>query len=393
MVQSRSLPKEFNPLLTEAPPAVAELSERRRLGQTILAVSAIKVGAVNATKPENLGRFDYAHLRAPLPKNLQGSDIFKAASPNQPPPESYFLMRRSSDGYVSATGMFKATFPWASSAEEEAERRHIRGLSTTSPEETAGNVWIPPIAALELADEYRVVPWIQALLDPQPIRPAESHKQSNPISTPPKFTLPKGSSFTSASSTPISRKKARARRSASPTKNASPAKKGISARKQLATKAASAANAQAASASLQAALDGAASTADSEEQSTDGGDKVKVEVKQTIDVNGDVETEHTTVKVEMPANSPKFPIPESTEEMIAKAKEMVDQAVKLEGSEAKKSKRKADTVGDAEDLAEAQKTKKTKLTEEHIKKQKVRTRALIGVTATLALGAAIPYFL
>jgi hypothetical protein len=49
------------------------------------------VGTSNATKPENLGVFEYAHLRAPLPKDLKGSEIFTAHKP-QEHPETYFLM-------------------------------------------------------------------------------------------------------------------------------------------------------------------------------------------------------------------------------------------------------------------------------------------------------------
>ena len=52
--------------------------------------------------------------------------------------------RRSSDGYISATGMFKVAFPWASVAEETKEKEHIKTLDGAGREEIAGNVWIPP---------------------------------------------------------------------------------------------------------------------------------------------------------------------------------------------------------------------------------------------------------
>ena len=68
-----------------------ELVNLRRLGQTHLTVKPGQVGTSNATKPEHLGVFDYAHLRAPLPDNLKTSEIF-APQPKQPHPEAYFLM-------------------------------------------------------------------------------------------------------------------------------------------------------------------------------------------------------------------------------------------------------------------------------------------------------------
>lgn len=67
------------------------LVERRCLGQTELKVKPGQVGTSNATKPDNLGVLDYAHLRVPLPKDLSTSGIFIKQS-NRKWPESYFLM-------------------------------------------------------------------------------------------------------------------------------------------------------------------------------------------------------------------------------------------------------------------------------------------------------------
>jgi len=71
---------------------VQELVSRRRLGQTELNVDLGQIGTSNATKPDNLGKFDYAHLRVPLPKDLKGSGIFNASGRSHNIPEAYFLM-------------------------------------------------------------------------------------------------------------------------------------------------------------------------------------------------------------------------------------------------------------------------------------------------------------
>jgi hypothetical protein len=376
-------------------------------------------------KAKQLGTFDYAHLRAPLPKNIV-SGIFK------PAPASYFLMRRSNDGYISATGMFKATFPYAEVAEEEAERNYIKSLSTTSPDETAGNVWISPTHALELADEYGIRVWIKALLDPTPIvvNP-KGDTTPKKISPPPTFLLapedlaaPNGSVGAGGRSGEALR---RSRRSVSPSKIASPSKKSIATPRKLKAKIAEE-GASAASKSLQQALKSAStaeaspassSVADKEEaavsspepkrkskakaekaEKADKEPKVTVQVDKEVIVEGDVETMHTHVEVEMPAGFAELPLPEDTEAMIAKAKEMVDAAVKAdaeakEAAEAgpskavtRKSKRKAEEEAEKEEEkteGEAPAAKRVKV-ESELKKEKVRTRALIGISATLAIG-------
>lgn len=54
------------------------------------------------------------------------------------------LQRRSKDGFVSATGMFKIAFPWATIAEEKAERNYLKSMPNTSQDEVANNVWVSP---------------------------------------------------------------------------------------------------------------------------------------------------------------------------------------------------------------------------------------------------------
>lgn len=231
--------------------------------------------------------------------------------------------------------------------------------------------------------------WVRALLDPSEIAqsPATSKKQ---ISPPPKFDQFPGKPILPPPS--VSKgAKSRSTRSVSPSKIASPAKRASSVasprkRQTKAAKEANIANANAASAALQSALDDAASTV---EQDSVNGDSVKVEVDTSVEVNGETETTHTNVSIEMPVGAPQLPLPEDPEKMLDTAKRMVEEARALESESSPRitRKRKVDEVEPEELDADlpAQPAKKAKVLEEKLKREKVRTRALFGVTATLAI--------
>ncbi|KAB5576387.1 hypothetical protein GE09DRAFT_1200585 [Coniochaeta sp. 2T2.1] len=437
---ARQLPAQHNPLMTQNVPEYHDLVSRRRLGQTQLTQRMAGTPRSDSGEPSHstLPAFDYAHLRAPLPKGIV-SGIFKSS------PSSYFLMRRSDDGYVSATGMFKATFPYASAEDEERERRYIKSLPTTSHEETAGNVWIPPDQALHLAQEYHIVPWIQALLDPTDIQ-VSSGTESTPtkhITAPPKF-------FSGQPIPSLIPRSTRARRSASPTKSiptstrstASPRKRAA---RKIAPKQADADTPPASvkhskSPSLtngdvpqlvHPAAAGSASTATGARIHADDDDikvdshsdepnvvlapveeepKLRIHVDQdvTVDEKTGDETTHTKVDVELPlAGEP--PSAEEAARMVAQAREMVKAAAESMAATAahtddhsydhslenKKNKRKADFIETEEEegkegagaatVAEIRQSKKIK-TEVELKKERIKKRAFIGISATLAVG-------
>ncbi|KAF3075964.1 Bouquet formation protein 4 [Trichoderma lentiforme] len=385
----RSLPAKRNPLLIDDVPPYSELVSRRRLGQTKLTPKMVGSDEAEAGA---LGFFDYAHLRAPLPKGIV-SGIFKSS------PNSYFLMRRSFDGYISATGMFKATFPYAAAAEEEAERKFIKAQPTTSPEETAGNIWIPPEAALALAEEYNISIWIQALLDSAKIsttQPADASPKT--ITAPPKFDRLKAPTQLSPATTPTTR--TRGRRSASPTKTSATRRTTASPRRKRNTRS----KAEAVE-TTPAPSEVAEETEEAAPKSTEFEPAIaKAEISSKTDAQA------------LPFTAGQPPSPEQIAEMMATAKAMVEKdkeeaekaeeeaAEEEEGAQNKptpkstpKNKRKATDTGEEDDEAaegdkteEAPRSKKIK-TEVEVRKGRIQKRALFGIGATVAVGALVPW--
>ena len=122
-------------------------------------------------------------------------------------------------------------------------------------------------------------------------------------------------------------------------------------------------------------------------------ENIHVDISSVLRTNGDVQTNYTDIKVDLPS-FPGVPEPERPEEMIARAQDMVDTAQRVTGigppSMTTTKKRKADDFFDDDDDDESDQptppSKRTKRLEEELKKEKVKARALIGLTVTLAIG-------
>lgn len=267
--------------------------------------------------------------------------------------------------------------------------------------------------------------WVRALLDPTDIvqSPSSAKKQITP---PPKFELPLDEP------TPSSHR-SRSRRSASPSKKStSPRKRtGRATKDVLATPSTTAAN-NSLQENLELSLGSEASAtvlptveetevkpggslekkskgrkskktaAETEEETAEKKEEKKTERRTKKDLKEKETQKETEVEVTAAANAidnaqstqaailSEIPSAAETQEMIAKAKEMVEDAIQTQqtdgaGPQASK-KRKPVEEDDEETAAEAaQRTKKARVLEDKLKRERVRNRALFGVSAAFAL--------
>ena len=254
--------------------------------------------------------------------------------------------------------------------------------------------------------------WIEALLDPEPIERGTTKEHQ--ISSPPRYELP------------MSKMSSRSRslRSASPTKpSATPARKIASPRKRASKKDRDNANAtsgtgtMAASSTLNRIVNGVDASPNEAGSGNNNNIKGNITGESDYAMQSDrqVRQELTAVKVERSSSgrhqqqhNSEPQVIQSTEAMVAKARKMVDEANKFTqkqaSSTARAIKRKASEFEDDPDYNDLEgegagaggagrdardappAAKKARVLEEQLKKEKVKARALIGITATIAIG-------
>jgi hypothetical protein len=256
--------------------------------------------------------------------------------------------------------------------------------------------------------------WVEALLDPAPIEKGSKDKLNTHIQQPPIFDidnailapLPTHSALRTST-------RARSTRSASPGKMATPARKIATPRKPRATRGAAKSDMTRAEEIIESSASKAASAlqnviANGDEvddsvasESVSGEVKevepkegvVHIEVHETVETNGGVETKSTNVIIDVPHNHAELPEPEDPTKMIEEARRMVEEAQRLEAGSSsgiiKSSKRKVEEVIEEDELLAGRPSKSARVaytTEQKLTKEKVTRRALVGVFAMAAIG-------
>jgi len=294
--------------------------------------------------------------------------------------------------------MFKASFPWAKKKEEDHERQYVREhFEKTSPDETAGNLWIHPTDALALADDYGMRLWIEALLD-NDTAPAPRRRSTRSVSPSKRLgSTPRKTRAKAAKDSPLK-------------KEVAPIAEAMEEETEVVTLTTTE-KTTLTSTETTPVLTNGNGIETSLTTPAKGEPTIKLRVDQESEEKGDVTVARNSVKLELasgelelPAGKITVPIVETAQEMIAKAKEMVAEAQRLDsGSDVIPvngvgRKRKAEDVECAEEVGAGEESgyrhvKRSKVLEEELKREKVKNKALIGLTAVLAIGAIFPYVL
>ena len=227
-------------------------------------------------------------------------------------------------------------------------------------------------------------PWVVALLDPSPIEVGTKDKSHATIESPPPFKITKEDKMFPAPGLPSTLRK-RDLRSASPSKSNTPRK--IATPRKRRTKGNKLGDESARNARLE---NGTASVEPTPSVASEShaDDVVRLEVDEKVEKENGVETVSTKVTIEMPPGNPDLALPETAEGVLEMSHEIVAAARQLEGSKARK--RKVDEIEEEPEQSSAgpvvsQPARKQRKLEEQLKTERVKARALIGITTTVAL--------
>jgi len=246
--------------------------------------------------------------------------------------------------------------------------------------------------------------WVEALLDPTPIEKGNKDKKDVPIQTPPKFDLANATPAILPPQLDTYSGPARSTRSISPSKIATPKRRMGTPRKTRITRNGAKSDILKAEelfpsmtstpgTILQREILNGATPLKAVNGETDDDEipagNVRIQVEETVETKGDVETTTTNVKVDVPHNHPALPEPEDPTKMIEEAKRMVQEAQKLDSATSKviQTKRKVEEIIEEEELIEERPAKLAKMytTEQKLIKEKVTRRAMVGVAVMGAI--------
>jgi hypothetical protein len=84
--------------------------------------------------------------------------------------------------YFNISTMFEAAYPWATDSEKQAEKTYIEKHYSTVEDDRVKGVWVTSSVALEIAKDYDLVPYVEALMAASPDQPGDSLIETGKLS-------------------------------------------------------------------------------------------------------------------------------------------------------------------------------------------------------------------